>query len=760
MKHSIQLSIILTTHAKNEHFNALLANVLGFDHSRLEIIIVDDSADVVTTQFIERELGKNDYERVYLFTHEESKGRGASLNEALIHASGSLLWAPLRADRLNEALLAEAIRRFKADPAAFWVMDYGLPQEPAQWINAAEESELPDDSCFIWNRNVIYEEQFFFNPFLEQLHGAELALRLKKGNVWQKTDPFFVISDDQSVHAGFSDMQEFLLSALRLSGEKETRDGILHELANVESRISNRIPDDEMLLHARQLLKQGDAARALDIVNKFLKRNPEHTEAIRIKISALEKLRRHVEAAELKYNLQKQPRKPEEQAEVILPAEDAPETDSTGPEPAKMTLSVIIPTTAHGKALLENALVYLEEAVDAAATELIVVDNASIDDTFDYLEQLKAANFLNINVITNQVNKGFAASLNQGIETASGQFILCMHNDVEVPKDSVDLLMHTFEQSPEIGLAVPVVSSTSINAQSRKLATDSPFVLAEKADSCCFMIKNDLSIRFDEQYGLCYFEMEDFCRQLKGQQKKIAVARNTIVQHTEGSTTKLMGFELNPELRWENRAILHRKWNKTAGRSITPEGTIPERFQRLGAPFNPMKPDHEWVNTVQDFLTSEVKTEILRGNWNEDELLTIILTLLIADERELMRTLEDKLNGTRPNSTLLMMFVHYYFNKNIFSRCKHYMDMAEENHPVFDLYRLKILVAEKEFEGAMELMNQLLEYYPSSPELYYLIARMYKKSDEEGEANSFYAMANQLDPIRFGAETSAFELNS
>ena len=150
-----------------------------------------------------------------------------------------------------------------------------------------------------------------------------------------------------------------------------------------------------------------------------------------------------------------------------------------------------------------------------------------------------------------------------------------------------------------------------------------------------------------------------------------------------------------------------------------------------------------------------MRTEILREPWTDDEFYTIVLTLLIADERELLRTLEERIDEMQPDTSLLVLFIHYYFKKNIYSRCKHYMSLAEKNHPIFDLYRLKIFVADKEFDKAIPLLNEMLGEYPSSPELFYLAGDMY---DDQGEAKSFFAMASQLDPYRFKTEGSSFEL--
>lgn len=758
MTDTIQLSIILTTHANDKHFNALLSDILHFEHGKFELIVIDDASDPVTSQSIQKEIAKSDNERIYFFEHDESKGRGTCLNEALTHASGTMVWAPLRADRLNESLLKEAIRRFKADPAAFWVLDYHLPDEPVKWIEAAGEGDLPDDSCLVWNRNVIHPEQLFFNPFLDQLHGAELAFRLVDSNVWYKTDPFFVIADDQSIHPSYLDIQEFLYTALRLNDDSEIRKSLLDELLDSESRVKRQTSDDEYLLQARRLLQQGDANRALEVINKFLKRNPEHHEGSRIKITALEKLRRHVEAAELKHSLQRRPKEPEEQGELSLLSENEPDETGKGSREAKdIELSVVIPTTGHGKEPLELALLHLEKAVDSAKTELIIIDNASIDDTFDYLEQLQQENFLNIKIITNSVNQGFAMSVNRGIEAARGEYILVIHNDVQLSKNSVDLLKRAFGKSDKTALTAPLLNTTRIQAQSKDHSIDKPLLNTQRVDSCCFMIKKDLPVRFDEEFQLCYFEMDDFCRQLTESGFELIVVRDTVVEHQKATTIKMMGLELNPELKWMNRERFYKKWGSDRQVKMPEQGTHPEKFQKLGAPDNPMNPGEEWLQTVREYLTNEVRTEILREEWNDDEFFTIILTLLIADERELLRTLEERLDEMSPDTSLLVLFIHYYFKKNIYSRCKHYMSLAEKNIPIFDLYRLKIFVADKEFEKAIPLLNEMLGEYPSCPELFYLAGDMYQKSDEEGEAKSFFAMAAQLDPYRF-QEDSSFEL--
>lgn len=760
MKDRIRLSIILTTHAKEHHFNDLLSEVLQFKSGNYEIIIINDGSDVVTSKFIEREISKSDNDRVYLYEHSHYRGRGISLNEAVLQAEGSIIWAPLRADKLNEGLLVEAVNRFKSEHAAFWVLDYNLPEREMKWLDASGEGELPDDSCLIWNKNIITPNQLFFNPFMEQLHGAELAFRLKNENKWIKTDPFFVIAEDQSIYAGANDQKEFLYSALRMNVNQEQRQELVEKLGDANFATKKIEIDNQNLVEARHYLQKGDANKSLELINQFLKRNPSNQEALRIKIHSLEKLRRHVEAAELKHDIFKEQK-----------AEKARETEETEGKTAvsevneevkprvEIELSVVIPTTGHGKTLLEQTLVKLNEAVDSNTTELIIVDNASIDDTFDYLEQLTKKSFLNIKVIVNQINKGFAASVNQGIGLAKGKFVMVMHNDVLVDKDCPAQLIKTFTKSEDFAIAAPLVDITEYKAQQLESVTEEKLFTTEYVDSCCFMIRKTLPVRMDEGYQACYFEMNDFCNQVREQGGTLVVCANTRVNHLKGSSIKSLAFHLNPEAKWKNRARFLKKWSPGKERKLPEEGSHAMRFQKLGAPYNPMNPDEEWVNMIKKYLTNEVRTEILRNKWTEDELFTIVLTLLIADERELLRTMEDRLLEVKPDDELLTLFILYYYNKNIFSRCRHYIRMADSSNPLFELFKLKMMVTDKDFDKAIPLLNQLLERHPSSPELFYLAAEVYKESNEEGEAKSFYAMANQLDPFRFRADEAAFDIN-
>ncbi len=750
----VNLSIILTTHTERVHFESLLLTLSRLARKDIELIIINDNAGAEFSEAIQNTLSKTDSDHIYYFEHEKIKGRGNCLNEALVQAAGTFVWAPLKAQRLNDSLLTDSIRRFKSDPAAFWSLDFSLPKDPIDWINAASDGDLPDDSCLVWNQHVIEAKNFFFNPFLNKLHGAELALRLQKDNVWHKTDPFFVLSDQQSPIAGSQDLKEFYYSLLRLSLSSEVRKQLEEKLIHNPSENDQKKLDDDQLIQARQFLNQGDANKALDIITKFLKKSPSHHEANRIKISALEKLRRHVEAAELKHQLQLMDKLPKEQVDLFK-GEKSDASQQFNPD--DIELSIIIPTAGAGKSLLESALLYVEEGANPSTTEVIVIDNASIDDTFEYLSQLKEKGFFNIKVITNSVNKGFGASVNQGIDASIGDYILVMHNDVYLEPDTINHLKSAFIEDDTIALAAPTLNNSDYPEQINNDAED--LIPVDRVDSCCFMIKQDLHIKFDEEYGLCHFDTDDFCFQLSELGKKVVVVPVAVAKHEQAKTTEMMGLKLLPRLKWVNRNRFNKKWSNPATYSVSKQGSHPDRLQSLGIPDDPLNPDIEWVDALQHYLTDEVKTEILRSDWDENDLACIVTALLIADERELLRTLEDRLDFIELPTALLLLFVEYYFNKNIYSRCRHYLDKAGNSHPAFDLYRLKILVSDKDIDEASSLLKKLLNKYPASADLFTLAGDLYRSSGEEGEAQSFYSLASQIDPFRFSAEAAGFELN-
>lgn len=95
-----------------------------------------------------------------------------------------------------------------------------------------------------------------------------------------------------------------------------------------------------------------------------------------------------------------------------------------------MQLSVII-VNYNVKYLLEECLLSILNASKSVETEILVVDNASTDDSIGYLQP----KFPQIEFIQNNQNLGFAKANNLALKKAKGQYILFLNPDTLMPPD-------------------------------------------------------------------------------------------------------------------------------------------------------------------------------------------------------------------------------------------------------------------------------------------------------------------------------------
>ncbi len=82
----------------------------------------------------------------------------------------------------------------------------------------------------------------------------------------------------------------------------------------------------------------------------------------------------------------------------------------------------------------------LDSLAAAGAHEVVVIDNASTDDTVS-----EARSRPGVRVVANPWNRGFAAAANQGIELVQQDFVLLLNPDTEV-RGGLETLVHACEQ--------------------------------------------------------------------------------------------------------------------------------------------------------------------------------------------------------------------------------------------------------------------------------------------------------------------------
>lgn len=113
-----------------------------------------------------------------------------------------------------------------------------------------------------------------------------------------------------------------------------------------------------------------------------------------------------------------------------------------------MTTIIVSYNTAD---LVRNCLNSLLAHPPSVAHKIIVVDNASIDETVAMLRR----DFPHVTLIANAANVGYAAAVNQGLQYEPADFALILNSDIEVREGAVDALLEFLRQTPEAGMCAP-----------------------------------------------------------------------------------------------------------------------------------------------------------------------------------------------------------------------------------------------------------------------------------------------------------------
>jgi GT2 family glycosyltransferase len=126
-----------------------------------------------------------------------------------------------------------------------------------------------------------------------------------------------------------------------------------------------------------------------------------------------------------------------------------------------MDISIVI-VSWNSKRYLEECLQSLVAAPSSRSTEIIVVDNASIDGSADMVE----AKFPHVKLIRSSENLGFAKANNVGIRESHGSYIGLVNPDVKVLPGCLDALADYLDQDPTVGNVGPRILNSDGTLQS------------------------------------------------------------------------------------------------------------------------------------------------------------------------------------------------------------------------------------------------------------------------------------------------------
>jgi len=212
--------------------------------------------------------------------------------------------------------------------------------------------------------------------------------------------------------------------------------------------------------------------------------------------------------------------------------------------------------------------------------EIIVVDNASTDQTRDNLRQMQRQ-VSRIRVVLTDKNLGFGGGNNVGLRVARGEFVIMLNNDTVVTRGWVRDLIRPMQLDPRIGLAGPLTNSIG-NEQKVKpgygAVRDMPqwarrfvrgrlrrtFEAGNLAFFCVAMRRSviaELGL-LDEAYGLGFFEDDDYCRRATQAGYKLVIVDDVFVHHQLSASYAKIGSQAKDELMARNKAIFEERWGK------------------------------------------------------------------------------------------------------------------------------------------------------------------------------------------------------
>jgi GT2 family glycosyltransferase len=124
-------------------------------------------------------------------------------------------------------------------------------------------------------------------------------------------------------------------------------------------------------------------------------------------------------------------------------------------------ISVII-VTWNSSAEIVNCIKSVIRALDGIASELIIIDNNSSDDSFALVNKI---DFPKLTTLQNQDNLGYTKAVNQGINLSRGKYVLLLNPDTVLKEKSIKVMKDFMDVNPPYGACAPVLLNPDSTVQ-------------------------------------------------------------------------------------------------------------------------------------------------------------------------------------------------------------------------------------------------------------------------------------------------------
>lgn len=225
-----------------------------------------------------------------------------------------------------------------------------------------------------------------------------------------------------------------------------------------------------------------------------------------------------------------------------------------------------------------NKLDYIKECVESilkhtdVKSRLIIVDNASEEETRAYLRALKGTDTVDIKLIFNNTNLGPGKARNKALEIIDADYVCFADSDIVVTPGWLSTMIAVAETNSDIGMVNPSSNNfnqvppgdVSLEAYARMLSPflDS-FIEAGHCISFCMLIKAQVVKQIgliDEEYVLALYEDTDYSMKASSEGYRCVIARGAYVwHHGHGSTGRVKKINAIAE---KNRERFYKKWGR------------------------------------------------------------------------------------------------------------------------------------------------------------------------------------------------------
>jgi len=256
---------------------------------------------------------------------------------------------------------------------------------------------------------------------------------------------------------------------------------------------------------------------------------------------------------------------------------------------AAVTTSVVL--VVHNQPALTQACVESLQAT-RGPFELCIVDNASGEDTVDYLDRLARA--VPLRYLRNDENVGLIRALNQGAQLATGELLCFLHNDTELRDPRwLERMQGAVASSAHIGLAGlygvqrlrrdgRYVGRTIVHCLEGAPTLRTPQAEVAVVDGVCLFLARDVLDAvggFDEGYGFFHGYDRDLSFAVREAGLRCAVVNAPFVHRGGGTRTGEHAPVAAPEDLAQRQAALARFAAKWAHRLPCDVRRRPERLR-------------------------------------------------------------------------------------------------------------------------------------------------------------------------------------